>query len=385
MSTAAITQPALDRSPVRLYDTAGKAIVSYHPDAIVRMYICGITPYDATHLGHAATYVTYDILQRRLVDAGHEVRLVRNITDADDELLERAARDGINYLDLAFREKKGFDADLTRLGNLEPWREPRATSAIPDIRGFIAELLERDAAYIVNGSVYFRHDASGNFGSIGGYSEPEMIEIGRAKGEDPADPQKCHPLDTVLWKPSSRGEPAWESPWGPGRPGWHVECVALSHRELGPLVDIHGGGCDLVYPHHEFCAAQLDAGVTGSQTRIWMHQQCVQLHGEAMSKSTGNLIFLSELFAQHDPMVVRLAVMSKHYRIEVWEWTDELIPSATARLDSWRSAGTGDGPIDAVRSALDDDLDVPEALAIIDDATSNGGVDGAAALLGVRL
>ena len=370
---------------MHLFDTARDRVEHFEPGEVVRMYTCGITPYDATHLGHAATYVTYDVLHRRLLDRGVEVRLVRNITDVDDDLLARAKRDDINYLDLAFREKRTFDDDLARLGNLEPWSEPRVTSAIPDVRGFIAELLERDAAYIVDGAVYFRHDASSRFGEISRYTEEQMVEVGELRGEDPNDPNKRHRLDTALWKPSQPGEPTWESPWGRGRPGWHVECVALSFRELGAVVDIHGGGCDLAYPHHEFCHAQLDAGVTGSTTRFWVHQACVELDGEPMSKSTGNLIFLADLFERHDPMAIRLAVLSKHYRSEIWEWTDDLLPVASERLARWRAAGEGSGPLDDVRAALDDDLDVPQALQLIDASSEHGGVSTAASLLGVVL
>ena len=232
---------------MRLYDTATGAIVPLQIRDIARIYICGITPYDATHLGHAATYVTYDVLHRRLLGRGHEVQMVRNITDIDNDLLERAQRDGVNYLDLAFGQKRQFDEDLAALGVLDPWSEPRATSAIPDIRGVVARLLDSGAAYVANGSVYFDHAASSNFGSVGGFSRVDMRAIGERRGEDPLDPNKQHPLDTVLWQPSLEGEPSWEAPWGIGRPGWHIECTALSLRELG-TIDIHGGGCDLVYP-----------------------------------------------------------------------------------------------------------------------------------------
>jgi L-cysteine:1D-myo-inositol 2-amino-2-deoxy-alpha-D-glucopyranoside ligase len=370
---------------VRLFDTAADEMVAFEPGPVVRIYTCGITPYDATHMGHAATYITYDVLHRRLLDRGHEVRLVRNITDVDDDLLSRARRDGVNYLDLAFGQKRRFDEDLARLGNLEPWSEPRATSAIPDIRGMISALLETGAAYVAGDSVYFSHDASRLFGSVSGYDEATMLVTGRAKGENPDDPAKRHPLDTVLWKPSLDDEPAWESPWGRGRPGWHIECAALSLRELGPTVDIHGGGCDLVYPHHEFFAAQTDA-VSAGGVSLWMHQSCVELNDEHMSKSTGNLIFVSDLFATHPAPVVRLAVLSTHYRTKPWNWRDELLDEATERLARWTGAGLGQGPIDEVRAALDDDLDVPAAVAAIDAAATRGeGVAECAALLGVRL
>ncbi len=370
---------------MRLFDSVAGEIVDFDPGPVVSIYVCGITPYDATHLGHATTYVTYDLVHRRLLDRGHEVRLVRNITDVDDDLLARADRDGLNYLDLAFGQKRRFDDDLSELGNLDPWSEPRATSAIPDVRGMVSALLERGHAYAVDGWVYFSRSDAPGFGSISGYDDATMIEIGRGRGEEPDDRRKQHRLDTVLWKPSAPGEPSWESPWGPGRPGWHVECSALAIRELGPTVDLHGGGCDLVYPHHEFCAAQ-SLAVTGEvAARHWMHQQCVFLGGTPMSKSTGNLVFVADLLADHDPMAVRLAVMGRHYRTEPWPWDDELLEAATARLARWREAGPGDGPLEEVRRALDDDLDAPRALRIIDDACDRGGVAASAALLGVAL
>ncbi len=372
---------------MRLYDTATGAIVPLQIRDIARIYICGITPYDATHLGHAATYVTYDVLHRRLLGRGHEVQMVRNITDIDNDLLERAQRDGVNYLDLAFGQKRQFDEDLAALGVLDPWSEPRATSAIPDIRGVVARLLDSGAAYVVNGSVYFDHAASSNFGSVSGFSRVDMRAIGERRGEDPLDPNKQHPLDTVLWQPSLEGEPSWEAPWGSGRPGWHIECTALSLRELG-TIDIHGGGCDLVYPHHEFCAAQLDV-LDNSPIGHWMHQSCVHMRGEPMSKSTGNLIFVRDLLREWEGPVIRLAVLSQHYRTSAWEWSDALLDEAKARLASWNGSSGGDQRdieqlCNEVGAALDDDLDVPTALATIDQSAAAGvDVSPAAAMLGI--
>lgn len=370
-----------------LFDTAIGEVRPLENERVINIYTCGITPYDATHLGHAATYVTYDVLHRHLLDRGHDVRLVRNITDIDNDLFERARRDNVNYLDLAFGQKRQFDDDLAALGLLDPWSEPRATSAIPDIRGLVARLLDSGAAYSVDGWVYFAHRASESFGSVSGYSRVDMRAIGELRGEDPYDTRKRHPLDTVLWQPALDDEPSWEAPWGAGRPGWHIECTALAIRELGGL-DIHGGGCDLVYPHHEFCAAQLD--VLGHPTPShWMHQSCVHLRGEPMSKSTGNLIFVRDLLADHSPMTVRLAVMSQHYRSPVWEWNDGLLAQAADRLDAWRvgaSSAANAELLDGVRGALDDDLDVPAALALIDSAAKEAEpVETAAELLGIAL
>lgn len=376
-------------SDLRLFDTATGDVTPFTAkgvDEAVHIYVCGITPYDATHMGHAATYVTYDVLHRRLIDMGSTVKMVRNITDIDDDLLCRAKRDGVNYLDLAFGQKRRFDADLDDLGVLAPWSEPRATSAIPDIRGMISRFLELDHAYVVDGWVFYRHQAVESFGSISKYSRVDMRTIGERRGEDPTDARKHHPLDTVVWRTSLDDEPSWEAPWGSGRPGWHIECTALSIRELG-TIDIHGGGCDLVYPHHEFCSAQLDSAKV-ARVKHWMHQSCVHLEGEPMSKSTGNLVFVRDLLNEHEPMVVRLAVLSQHYRSTEWSWTTELLEEATARLEKWRSSsgGLGHDPIDEVRAHLDNDLNVPAAVAVLD-AASNANIDvtAGAALLGVTL
>lgn len=371
---------------MRLFDTSQGEFVDFEPGPVARLYTCGITPYDATHLGHAATYITYDLVHRRLLDLGIEVRLVRNITDIDEDLLQRARRDGINYLDLAFREKRQFDADLSALGNLEPWSQPRATSAIPDIRGIISQLIDLRAAYINDGSVYFRHDASDTFGQVGGYTRVDMRHIGASRGEDPTDDKKRHPLDSLLWGPSASDEPSWESPWGPGRPGWHVECTALARRELGS-VDLYGGGCDLIYPHHEFCAAH-DRVLSNGDTAVplYMHQACVHLAGQPMSKSTGNLIFVRDLLKREEPMVVRLAVLSQHYRTQEWTWTDDLLAAARSRIKLWRAAPTGPGPQKEVRALLDKDLSVEEILSLLDARARQGKpVEGAAKLLGVGL
>ena len=374
---------------LRLFDTATGDVMAFAPkraDGAVHIYVCGITPYDATHMGHAATYVTYDVLHRRLIDMGLTVKMVRNITDIDDDLLKRAKRDGVNYLDLAFGQKRQFDSDLAELGVLPPWSEPRATSAIPDIRGMISKFLEIDHAYVVDGWVYYRHQAVQSFGSISKYSRVDMRTIGERRGEDPTDSRKSHPLDTVVWRPSLEDEPSWEAPWGSGRPGWHIECTALSIRELG-TIDIHGGGCDLVYPHHEFCSAQLESAHVDA-VKHWVHQSCVHLEGEPMSKSTGNLIFVRDLLKEHDPMVVRLAVLSQHYRAIEWSWTEELLEDATVRLHKWRRATGANGvdPIAEVRTCLDDDLNVPAAVQVLDQASeANIDVSAGAALLGVAL
>ncbi len=375
-------QPA---GPMRLYDTARQAVVPFEPGEVVTMYTCGITPYDATHFGHAATYLTYDVLQRRLRDRGHDTKCVRNITDVDDSLLGKAREFGVHYLDLAAGEIARFDDDMDALGMIPSWSEPRATSAIADIRGFIGMVLDRGHAYTAGGAVYFDVGTWPTFGDISHYDRNEMLRLAAERGGNPDDPHKRDPLDFILWQPSQPDEPFWESLWGPGRPGWHIECSALALRELGTTIDLHGGGEDLIFPHHECESAQSEAATGEPFVRHWMHQAMVHMDGEKMSKSLGNLVFVSELRKEWDPRAIRLAAHAHHYRTP-WEWDDQIMPTAAARLDAWIAAGDGDGGLLEVRTALDDDLDTPSAVAAVDAAAAAGlGVDRAAALLGVDL
>ncbi len=375
--------------PMRLYDTARQAVVPFEPGPVVAMYTCGITPYDATHLGHAATYVAYDVLQRRLRDRGHETRCVRNITDVDDDILRKAREIGVHYLDLAAAETARFDSDMEALDMLPCWSEPRATSAIADIRKMIGLVLDRGYAYQAGGSVYFDISAFDRFGQVSHFDQDTMLALAAEHGGNPDDPNKRNPLDFVLWQKSAPDEPAWDSKWGPGRPGWHIECSALAMRELGDTVDLHGGGSDLIYPHHECEAAQSEV-VTGKQfVRHWMHQAMVRMDGAKMSKSLGNLVFVSDLLKEYDPRAIRLAIVAHHYR-DSWEWDDSVMPAAAERLEAWQAAADGSSDpapavLDQVRACLDNDLDTPSAVAAIDDAASAGGIQPAAALLGVRL
>jgi L-cysteine:1D-myo-inositol 2-amino-2-deoxy-alpha-D-glucopyranoside ligase len=370
---------------MRLYCTSKGDVVPFEPGPVVLMYTCGITPYDATHLGHAAVYVTYDVLQRRLRDLGHETRCVRNITDVDDSILTKARQLGVHYLDLAAAETARFDDDCRALGLLPSWSEPRATSAIADIRGFIGMVLDRGHAYQAGGAVYFDVSSFPAFGTVSGYDDARMLELARERGGNVEDPHKRHPLDFVLWQPSLDDEPSWDSLWGPGRPGWHIECSALALRELGTTIDLHGGGSDLIFPHHECERAQSEAATGEPFVRHWMHQAMVRMDGEKMSKSLGNLVFVSELRKEWDAMAIRLLLVENHYRT-AWEWDDGRMPRAAERLERWRAAGEGSGALDEVRAALDDDLDTPAAVAAIDAAVTAGqGVDRAAALLGIPL
>ncbi len=369
---------------MRLYDTARREVVPFEPaDRVVTMYTCGITPYDSTHLGHAATYLTYDVLQRRLRDLGHDTRCVRNVTDVDDSILPKARELGVHYLDLAAAELARFDADMVRLETIPAWSEPRATSAIPDIRGFIGMVLDRGYAYQAGGAVYFEVAKYDGFGSISHYSRDEMLALAAERGGNVDDGNKRDPLDFVLWQPSLPDEPSWDTLWGPGRPGWHIECSALCLRELGTTIDLHGGGSDLIFPHHECEAAQSQAATGEPLVRHWMHQAMVRMDGEKMSKSLGNLVFVSDLAEFWDPRAIRLACVGHHYR-DSWEWHGDLMPTADERLHRWVAAGAGSGALDEVRRALDEDLDTPGAVAAVDAAAARGvGVSQAAALLGV--
>ncbi|MGH9088048.1 MAG: cysteine--tRNA ligase [Acidimicrobiales bacterium] len=386
---------------MRLYDTGRRAVVPFEPGPVATLYSCGITPYDAAHLGHAAVYLTFDVLQRRLRDLGHEARCVRNVTDVDDDILRKARELGVHYLDLAAEEMARFDTDMAALGLLPVYSEPRATSAIPDILSLIGEALDRGHAYRAGGAVYFDVATFPDFGKLSHFGEDEMLRLAAVHGGNPDDPHKRHPLDFVLWQPSLPDEPAWESRWGPGRPGWHIECSALAMRELGRTVDLHGGGRDLVFPHHECETAQSES-VTGQLfVRHWLHVGLVSLDGEKMSKSLGNLVFVGDLLKDWEPAVVRLALLGHHYRRD-WEWSDGDLAPAADRLARWRTAAHGQGPsgdgdgdgdgagddagLAGVRARLDDDLDTPGALVVLDELARQGrSVRAGAALLGIGL
>ncbi|MFN2606555.1 MAG: cysteine--tRNA ligase [Acidimicrobiales bacterium] len=382
---------------MRLYDTARRAVVAFRPGPVVTLYTCGITPYDATHVGHAATYVVYDVLQRRLRDLGHQTRCVRNVTDVDDDILRRARELGVHYQDLAAEETARFQADMRALEMLPAFSEPPATSAIHDILGFIGMVLDRGHAYRSGGAVYFSVGSFPRFGQVSHLSPDRMLALAAEHGGHPEDHAKRDPLDFVLWQPSAPDEPSWPSSWGPGRPGWHIECSALALRELGTTIDLHGGGTDLVFPHHECEAAQSEAATGEPFVRHWMHTPMVRYQGEKMSKSLGNLVFVSELVKEWHPMAVRLALLDHSWR-EPWEWQDGLLPVAAERLAAWVAAGEGErgaggAVLEEVRAALDDDLDLPGAIAAVDRAAASGpggrggggGVAAAAALLGVSL
>ncbi|MCH2634601.1 MAG: cysteine--tRNA ligase [Acidimicrobiales bacterium] len=385
---------------MRLYDTAQAAVIDIELDEQVRMYVCGITPYDSTHLGHAATYLSYDLLIRRLEDLGHTVQLVRNVTDVDDSILPKARELGIDFLELAEMEMDRFDQDMVALNTRRADAEPRATESIDDMIKIIEKLVDRGHTYTTEGTTYFDISTFPDFGKLSHLNEQEMVVLAAERGGRPDDPKQKNPLDFVLWQPSADDEPSWESPFGTGRPGWHIECSAMSMRALGPTIDIHGGGADLIFPHHECEIAQSESVNGEPFSRYWIHAGLVAYQGTKMSKSLGNLVFVSELRKEIDPRAIRLALMAHHYRSD-FEWFDEEGPRAQRDLELLIRSGGGaqpvsEGPlIDEVRDALDDDLDTPrvcellirEAQAIEKGTSSSpqGCLVAAASLCGIQL
>ena len=337
------------------------------------MYVCGITPYDATHLGHANTYVTFDLVQRVWRDAGLEVTYVQNVTDVDDPLLERATATGEDWRDLAARETDLFRSDMEALRVLPPTEYVGAVEAIPRIVGLIEELRERGAVYDVDGDWYFSVASDPSFGTVSHLSRQEMAELFAERGGDPDRDGKKDPLDALLWRAARPGEPSWDSPLGPGRPGWHVECSSIALDHLGIGFDLQGGGRDLVFPHHEMSASHGSvARSTWPFACTYVHSGMVGLDGQKMSKSLGNLELVSRLVAGgEDPMAIRLALLSQHYRSD-WEWTPALLVEARARLDAWRSAvampagPSADLLLADVRALLAEDLQAPAALDHVD-------------------
>jgi L-cysteine:1D-myo-inositol 2-amino-2-deoxy-alpha-D-glucopyranoside ligase len=383
--------------PLSLHDTAtGTRVVPEPRDGTARLYVCGITPYDATHLGHAATYVTFDLVQRVWRDAGLGVRYVQNVTDVDEPLLERAERDGMPWQDLAAREIRLFFADMEALRVLAPDHYVGAVEGIPDDVSAVTALVQAGAAYPVpvptdvgpvpgvasdRDDYYLDLAAQPTFGQVSGWTREEMLEVFAERGGDPERPGKRDPLDPLLWRAARPGEPHWDGgPLGPGRPGWHIECSTIAHRYLGPGFDVQGGGSDLVFPHHEMSAVQGTALTRGPFAQAYVHQAMVGLDGAKMSKSKGNLVLVSRLRAAGvNPMAIRLALLSQHYRTE-WDWTDAALHRAQDRLEVWRLGAAmaaepdptdvGRTTLARMRQALADDLDAPAALDAVDDWAS---------------
>jgi L-cysteine:1D-myo-inositol 2-amino-2-deoxy-alpha-D-glucopyranoside ligase len=336
------------------------------------MYVCGITPYDATHLGHAATYVGFDLLNRVWRDAGLDVSYVQNVTDVDDPLLERAAATGESWQHLATREIALFHTDMTALRVVPPAHYVGVVESVLVIAAQIQKMLDAGIAYDVEGDLYFSVASAPDFGVVSHDDHATMLALFAERGGDPERPGKKDPLDSLLWRAERPGEPAWDTPIGRGRPGWHVECTAIAMKYLPAPFDIQGGGRDLVFPHHEMCAAVASALGNHPFARSYVHGGMVAYDGAKMSKSLGNLVIVSTLRESGvDPMAVRLVLLAHHYRSD-WEYTDADLSSATARLASWRQAtGLPAAPpahelLATVRERLADDLDAPGAIAAID-------------------
>jgi len=390
----------------RLHDTASGELVLAAAGPVATLYACGITPYDATHMGHAATYTAWDLLVRAWLDARPEtpeasetqgrytVVYVQNVTDVDDPLLERAERDGEDWRELARRETQRYREDMEALRVLPPTHLIGAVEALPVIERFTARMADRGALYNVDEDVYFARSADPGFGSLSGpgtacgYGPAEMAELAAERGGDPDRPGKKDPLDVLVWRAERPGEPAWDSRFGRGRPGWHVECAAIATKYLGNSFDVQAGGSDLVFPHHEMSASHARVALSPADhpfARVYVHAGMVSYHGEKMSKSLGNLVFVSRLLADGvDPMAIRMALLAHHYRSD-WEWTDAVLGDAQARLARWRAAlaraeaaapeavtpGVAPAPaaemvLSGVRARMRDDLDAPGALAIVD-------------------
>jgi L-cysteine:1D-myo-inositol 2-amino-2-deoxy-alpha-D-glucopyranoside ligase len=404
----------------KIGDTAGAGLAEAAASSAATLYACGITPYDATHVGHAATYIAWDLLVRAWRDAGHQVSYVQNVTDVDDPLLERAARDGEDWRELADREIALYRSDMAALRVLPPTHLIGAVEALPVIGRFGAVLAERGALYELDGDTYLARYADPAFGTVSGLDPATMRELFAERGGDPGRPGKKDPLDPLVWLAARPGEPAWPSGFGRGRPGWHVECAAIATEYLGVTFDVQAGGTDLAFPHHEMSASHArvaHGSATGPDgpvfARRYAHAGMVRLNGEKMSKSRGNLVFVSGLLAAGaEPMALRLAILAHHYRAD-WDWTDAGLAAAGERLARWRTAvamasgtvlaadpgpassgpasvlaadpgpassgpASAQGLLAAVRERLADDLDAPGALALVDDwAVAVTAADGA--------
>src|SRR3954447_22229999 len=357
---------------VRVHDTPSGSLVETTPNGPARLYVCGITPYDATHMGHAATYIAFDLLNRAWRNAGLEVTYVLNVTDVDDPLLERAEKVGVDWRDLAEREIELFRQDMSALRVLPPERFVGAVESMGLITELIGRLQDAGVLYAVEDDLYFSVAADPAFGQESRWSREQMLDVYADRGGDPERPGKKDPLDCLVWRAERPGEPALDSRLGRGRPGWHVECTAMALDLLGERFDVQGGGSDLVFPHHEMCASEAQVLTGTPYARAYVHAGMVAYDGAKMSKSKGNLVFVSALRrSEVDPMAIRLTLLRHHYRSD-WEWTDTQLWESVDMLTRWRralavGAGAPAAPVvDAVLTALATDLDAPTAVSAID-------------------
>ncbi len=365
---------------IKLYDTAQRHIVSWHPDLDVSIYVCGITPYDSAHLGHIFTFMTYDLLQRRLEAAGHTVKMIRNVTDVDEPIYKRAAETGVSYTELAVSETAKFQEIMQRLFFRVPAHEPLASVYIQEMAESVGLMLESGHAYHLDEDIYFDVSTDPNFGKFSGFHDGLLLGLMRKRGGDPQRPGKRQPLDFLLWKGiSSPDDPAaWESSLGRGRPGWHIECSIMSSHLLGTPFDLHGGGNDLIFPHHECEIAQSHALGEPVMAKHWVHVAAILYGGEKMSKSLGNLVFAADLLETYEPAVIRLALMHYHYR-EGGEWIPSLLDEAAALLKRLRAVRASPGQCgqlyDNVCAALDNDLDTHSIVHELEDFAALGIVE----------
>ncbi len=359
---------------MRLFNTQTQSVESFEPvNGHVGIYVCGVTPYDTTHAGHAFTFLAYDVLVRFLRDRGLDVTYVQNVTDIDDDILRKSKEKGMAWDALAQQETAKYRQDMTDLNALDPDHYVAATQHVPEMLEIIVNLIDQDLAYVANGSVYFSVEKDPGFGKLSHLAAGEMLPIANERGNFPDDPNKRAPIDFIMWQAASPGEPTWDSPWGPGRPGWHIECSAMAMNYLGPTVDIHGGGYDLVFPHHE-CEIAQSENSTGIEpfVRTWMHVAMVDYQGDKMSKSLGNLVLASEVLKQYSSDAFRLYLHSNHYRTQ-WQYLDEEIDVwAGVAADLAEAAEFPAYGVDNVLSvrvqserfiaALENDLNTPAAI-----------------------
>jgi L-cysteine:1D-myo-inositol 2-amino-2-deoxy-alpha-D-glucopyranoside ligase len=411
-SWASVAIPPLQKAfrvpALRIFDTAAQKISEVEVKTLYRMYVCGITPYDATHLGHANTYLAFDLLHRYLLATGAEVKFVENITDIDDPLLERANRDGIDWRDLAASQIELFRSDMVALHVLPPDHYIGAVDAIDLVVQGISKLEAAGSVYKVDNDLYFKVHSDENFGSRSHLSQDQMLKIFSERGGDPDRAGKQDPLDALLWLAQRPGEPGWESKYGIGRPGWHIECcaIALNYLDIDSTsstsIDFQGGGSDLIFPHHEMSAAQSKVMNNKEFATHYVHAGMIGLDGEKMSKSKGNLVFVSQLLHEGvDAMVIRTALLRHHYRSDHM-WQNSELDEASTFLDELRlclsrpNVAPTDQIISEIIAALSQDLDTPKALAALQNwitATNQGETGGDAgelsraidALLGIAI
>lgn len=362
---------------LRLFDSLSRQIKLFEPlSDVVKLYTCGITPYDTTHLGHAFTYSCVDVLLRYLKFKGYPVHYTQNVTDIDDDILRKSREVGKGWNELGNEWTRHFIADMKQLNVLPPDDYPRATDVIPQIVESVQKLLNVGVAYQVSGSIYFEVEAWSKFGKLSQLPKDQMLRIANERGNDPADPKKRNPLDFVLWQEKQEGEPAWESPWGLGRPGWHIECSTLSEQFLGKTVDIHAGGFDLIFPHHECEIAQVEpVQPTKPFVRTWMHIAMVHHEGEKMSKSLGNLVMIRDLLKDWTPNAIRTYLANHHYR-EEWSYDQSQLNKSTEftnrLLTATEMRGRSGDRLEVIEErdlfvkAMDDDLNFPKALSLLD-------------------